>query len=223
MQSICKSVPEVDLHLKVGMEVYMECPVATRKKGRSVIRGWSSDYILIDSPKFNLPFPIATYSKAKWIVRYIRHGKIIGYTAKGLNFIPFLNLFALEYPREIEEHSLRGQTRARINIPVLVQANRNSEFGLRYNGVSVDISMGGIRIKMEEEMEFSDAYFITFHLPTGEIFKDVECLLTKTFIRGIDYQYGMKFVRLLEEQKKAIYSFFVQFSEVIETIVNAKN
>ena len=41
------------------------------------------------------------------------------------------------------------------------------------------ISLGGMRLKVPDELETSRPYFLSFYLPTGESFKDVECRALK--------------------------------------------
>lgn len=199
-------------NLKIGLEVSMECPSATQKKAKSFIRGWrTGEYLIVDIPQFDFPFPVSTYLKAHWVVRFIHKGKVVGFKVKGTDSIPSSNLLALEFPKGMEAHSLRKQLRAVVNMPVLVHTHKDRELSAYYKGVSLDISAGGIRVRFQEEIKKSDSYYLSFYLPTGEAFKNVECRARKTGMGEHGYEVGMGFVDLSDRHKRAIDSCLVHF------------
>lgn len=198
--------------LKTDIEISMECPLATTKRGKSALRGWKeSEFILADLPKFNFPFPVANYIKTSWLVRYIHRGMVIGFKVKGLDSLPSREIFLLEFPGKVEMHSLRKKLRAMVNMPVLVRSGAPAEQGKFYKGMSMDISSGGIRLRLQEELRPSQSYFLTFHLPTGEIFKDVEGVAAQTERRDKHFEVGIKFIGANEKYEKAMESCLIQF------------
>lgn len=199
-------------NLKAGLEISMECPSATHKKAKSVLRGWRpGEYLIVDIPQFDFAFPVSTYLKANWVVRFIHKGKVVGFKVKGTDSIPSTNLFVLEFPKGVEAHSLRKQSRAKVNMPVLVHTHKDRELSAYYKGVSLDISVGGIRLRFQEEIKKSGSYYLSFYLPTGEAFKNVECKAMKTSSGEHGHEVGMAFVGLDEKHKKAIESCLIRF------------
>lgn len=213
---------EKNIHLlEAGMEISMECPLATTKRGKSVLRGWKeNEFIIVDLPKFSFPFPAANYVKTSWLVRYINHGMVVGFKVKGLDSLPSREIFLLEFPGKVEMHSLRKKLRAKVNMPVLVRAGTAAGQGKFYKGMSMDISSGGIRLRLQEELLPSQSYFLTFHLPTGEIFKDLEGVATQTERRDKDFEVGIKFIGPNEKYEKSIESCLIQFLEEIDVKEN---
>lgn len=212
----CKLSPhemeENKYNLKIGLEISMECPSATHKKAKSVLRGWRpGEYLIVDMPQFDFAFPVSTYLKSHWVVRFIHKGKVVGFKAKGTDSIPSGSLFVLEFPKGVEAHSMRKQSRAKVTMPVLVHTHKDRELSAYYKGVSLDISAGGIRLRFQEEIKKSGSYYLSFYLPTGEAFKNVECRAIKTSSGERGYEMGMEFVELNERHKKAIESCLIHF------------
>lgn len=192
-------------HLAAGLDISMECPTATNKRGRSVIRGWrEKQYVVMETPIFSFPFPMNTYIKANWVVRYVHEGEVIGFTTKGLDLVNSHDFFILKYPGKVEAHLLRKQMRMNVSMPVLIHTSLDKDESLHYKGMSLDISAGGLRIRMKEEVGKSDSYFLSFYLPTGESFKNVECEMIKSSHETSDVEIGMKFLNLEKKYKKAI-------------------
>lgn len=192
----------------------MECAVASQIKAKSIIRGRrAGEFILLDVPTFKIPFPINTYVKAKWVIRYIHDGKVIGFKAQGKEVLSNLTLFALEYPGDLEIHSLRKQFRVSMHIPVLVHTNLDRSVSKYYRGMSIDMSSGGISIKSKEELKPVGSYFLTFYLPTGQVFTDMECQVVKTEYNSKDYKIALKFVNLPEKNQRALENCIVRFVE----------
>lgn len=200
------------LQLKIGMEASMECPSASGKKAKSMVRGWrENEYILMDIPKFSFPFPVNTYLKEVWVVRFIRQGKVVGFKVNGLESFPAYDLFLLEFPKDIEVHSLRKQLRANLSLPVLLSSNSEEGIKLPSRGMSMDISLGGMRLKVPDELDASRPYFISFYLPTGESFKDVECQALKMEGAAQGWVARMRFSALSDQQKRALEACLLQF------------
>ena len=196
------------------MEASMECPSASGKKAKSVVRGWrENEYVLMDIPKFNFPFPVNAYLKAVWVIRFIRQGKVVGFKANGLESFSTYDLFLLEYPKNIEVHSLRKQLRANLSLPVLLFSSSEEGVKLPSRGMSMDISLGGMRLKVPDELDTSRPYFLSFYLPTGESFKDVECQALKMEGAAQGWVARMRFSALSEQQKRALEACLLQFFE----------
>ena len=199
-------------HLKTDVEISMVCPAASDKKAKSIIRGWrSGECILVDIPKFNFSFPFSRYLKAGWVVRYVCQGDVIGFKTKGIDSLPSCDLFVLEFPDKLETHSLRQCKRAEVHMPVLVHTDRERRMGKYYKGMSLDISSGGIRLKTKEDLKTTRPYYLTFHLPSGEVFQEVECMVTQTNYIDRQYEVGLKFQNLPEKYKSSIDSCLVHF------------
>lgn len=190
----------------------MECPVATEKRGKSFIRGWQeNNYLLLDIPKFGYAFPVSTYVNANWVVRFVRKGKVVGFKARGKDVIAPYELFVLHYPEKLEARSLRRLTRAQINIPVLIHTDPDRKKSEHFKGMSLDISAEGIGIKLTKEIKKMDVYFLSFYLPSGETFRDVESKAVKTIMKNNCYEIGMQFIDLQEKHKRTIENCLKQY------------
>lgn len=200
------------------LDVFVECPSATKDRGTSVIRGWrENDYILMDIPKFKHPFPLNTYHQATWLIRYVHEGEVIGFRVKGRESISSCNIFALDYPNKIETLVLRKQLRAALNMPVRFHTSSDPETSLKYKGMSTDISLGGIKIKLSEKVKKSDSYFITLYLPMGGTVNYMQCEILKSVYGQRSCELGLKFINVSKEHEKAINSCIQQFSDVLDT------
>tara|TARA_B100000959_G_C14954165_1_gene612991 strand:+ start:828 stop:1493 length:666 start_codon:yes stop_codon:yes gene_type:complete len=204
--------------ISTDLEVSVGCPTATADKGMSVIRGWRRDnYLLMDIPKFKRAFPVKSYVKDIWVVRYIFQGKVIGFSAKGKTEIPPCDLFALKYPDNVETHLLRNQSRAYLNMPIRLHTSRDPDKGDNYKGMTTDISAGGVRIKLPERIKSSDSYFLTIHLPTGKTLEYILCKIIKSSYDSRGCEFGLEFVNLKEGFKYEINLCLKQFYDGLDT------
>ena len=198
--------------LSSGLEVSVECPTATGEKGMSVIRGWRKNkYLLMDVPKFKHAFPVNNYNQATWLIRYVHEGEVVGFRVKGKTSIPDCDLFALEYPEKIETHLLRKQSRAFLNMPVRLHTSQDPETSYNYKGMTVDISVGGVRIKLPESIKKSNSYFVSIYLPIGGTLNYIACKIIKSSFGKRGCELGMSFINISEKHKKAINDCLHQF------------
>ena len=110
---------KTEIQLQIGAPVHVERRLEKQSlKGASRIIGASEEKVLMIAPPMAMGKPILSLPGEHCIVRLLQRGQLFGFRTKVLKvFSDPLPILMLEYPRSIEEMSLRKSERLDCDLP----------------------------------------------------------------------------------------------------------
>lgn len=192
-----------------GMEVFLEFETRSgRSKVKTVLVGSDpGKYIIIATPRIEgVPVKLLG-SPDSVIIRYLLDGSVFGFESKIVKKVgdPFF-LTILDYPKQIEQISLRIEPRITIVLPL------SREGGDPTKECLLNFSVKGALLQLQHAVKRDQVFSISFSMPNGKAILDVKCLVKRVemyhdrILAGVQFQPSSKQVAQLDH-----------FFEVIKT------
>lgn len=177
------------------------------KKYISVLRGaLFSKYVLIDIPeKFGKKVTF-DYS-AVLLIRFLVSGTVYGFKTGITGVYKHPQIMSLEYPQNIENHTLRKSDRMNVMLPVRINSNNLKE---PVEGATIDLSTIGTMmvINGEEDFEKDDRVTISISLPDGTNIESVACDVCNSRKEDGKTFFGVKFHDSKDSAVKSVVNFY---------------
>ncbi len=203
------------LNLDIGTPLHINIQGLEIKIKTKLIGMESWEYLIIKAPVGYAGIRNKMVEGNKVVVRYLREGSIFGFEAYILTVIDKpTSLLIIDYPRNIEEKSIRKAERKDCYIPcTIIIDNEESD------GTLVDISTGGCQCvapnhKSDEYSgpENGSSVKISFELPTEDEQIVLEGLIVNTAEYHAAARLGIKFSEGIDAAQEPIKKFLEQLN-----------
>lgn len=196
--------------IQVGMDLVIEFRFGQKGvKSTTNLVGYSrDDYLIIKTPRLNGKYVnYSFYKNIVVIVRYFLDGSAFGFQTAIIRIIstPF-HLTFIEYPKHVEQMSLRGSPRIQMVIPF------EREGGDPEKEMIMNLSGTGALLLMTGDVQLNDEIKISFLLPDGKHVQEIPSMIrrvdmsSKRVLGGVQfdtnhqhYQYIEKYIKTVVE------------------------
>ncbi len=196
-----------ELGLKMSIQMYYKNYVMT------YVIGCETDaYLILKMAYFNgKPLPLKAKDSCK--IRFMKRGTAYGFETEVISTQSFpASLIFLKYPANIEQLSIRKDTRVMAKVPAMFEVDGN---GTKAKATIVDLSENGcglkITLKNEVKVIPGGSYHLSFEM-MGKKF-DLESHIRSLKIHEADQLLGLQFINMKQQDGEALRSTIEQLQE----------
>lgn len=203
--------PDIASHLSVGLAVMVHVAPNRNDSPRfkTYLRGWQhGSYIILDVPT-ELETALPVRSQQCVVMRFMSHGAACGCltTVLDMGAGKQMQYIRVAWPENVRVIALRRQERAVTRVPCTVGIEGRQPFEAEL----VDVSTGGCRLTLRDELTGGTKVKLSFILPDGTEIENAGAVVQSAMSDPSGFQHGCKWETVNELQESDI-AFFVATS-----------
>jgi c-di-GMP-binding flagellar brake protein YcgR/CheY-like chemotaxis protein len=201
-------MPESSLHglLSVGCPVIVDPSVRALESQRfpAYVRGWQDgEYILFDTPVDRAKVDLLQQG-AMCVMRFMAEGQACAFSSTVLDrgSGAYFAFFRVRWPQQFQAVAVRKHSRLSLELPCTVHGGDADA-----EATILDLSMGGVGIRMPAGVPCPDAFHVTFALPDGAVMNRVAAVRCSQRNEASATVYGCAFESITDLQRADLEFF----------------